>query len=444
QAHHRRRQRRRRRAGLRHGAVVRFRHRGRQRTSVDDVYPPGPDSRRRRHVFPAAPGGPGARQGADLLRPARGGRRGAGAGHDRPRRHGRYAAGPGARLGGRAVARLADGAGAVQDHAEPDVRAERRAIVRHEQPGPGGLLHHDRTPRLGGGVPGQDRGQEVGKTMRQLDSLLRPRSVAVIGASSESAKTAGRPIAYLQKHGYAGRIYPVTPRSETIAGLPCYADVASLPEAPDVGLVLLGAARAAQAVRDLAGRGAGAAIVLASGFQETGAAGAERQRALREAAGDTPLLGPNTIGLVNLTDGITLSASGALEMDDLQRGSIAVVSQSGGVLGAMLSRAASRGIGFSKLVSTGNEADLDVADLVENLLDDPATAVIALYIEGLRKPAAFRAAAVRAARLGKPLVVFKVGRSESGARSAVSHTGALAGADRMYDALFAQCGVIRA
>ncbi|MDM9558187.1 acetate--CoA ligase family protein [Bordetella petrii] len=280
--------------------------------------------------------------------------------------------------------------------------------------------------------------------MRQLDSLLRPRSVAVIGASSESAKTAGRPIAYLQKHGYAGRIYPVNPRSETIAGLPCYADVASLPEAPDVGLVLLGAARAAQAVRDLAGRGAGAAIVLASGFQETGAAGAERQRALREAAGDMPLLGPNTIGLVNLTDGITLSASGALEMDDLQRGSIAVVSQSGGVLGAMLSRAASRGIGFSKLVSTGNEADLDVADLVENLLDDPATAVIALYIEGLRKPAAFRAAAVRAARLGKPLVVFKVGRSESGARSAVSHTGALAGADRMYDALFAQCGVIRA
>ncbi|GAB1578449.1 acetate--CoA ligase family protein [Bordetella petrii] len=280
--------------------------------------------------------------------------------------------------------------------------------------------------------------------MRQLDSLLRPRSVAVIGASSESAKTAGRPIAYLQKHGYGGRIYPVNPRSDTIAGLPCYADVASLPEAPDVGLVLLGAARAAQAVRDLAERGAGAAVVLASGFQETGAAGAERQRALREAAGDMPLLGPNTIGLVNLTDGITLSASGALEMDDLQRGPIAVVSQSGGVLGAMLSRAASRGIGFSKLVSTGNEADLDVADLVECLLDDPATAVIALYIEGLRKPAAFRAAALRAARLGKPLVVFKVGRSESGARSAVSHTGALAGADRMYDALFAQCGVIRA
>ncbi|WP_026638239.1 acetate--CoA ligase family protein [Bordetella petrii] len=280
--------------------------------------------------------------------------------------------------------------------------------------------------------------------MRNLDRLLRPRSVAVIGASSDPARTAGRPIAYLQKHGYGGRIFPVNPRSDTIAGLPCYADAAALPEAPDVGMVLLPAERAVSAVRDLARRGAGAAIVLASGFAETGAEGKARQQALREAAGDMPLLGPNTIGLVNLTDGITLSATGALELDELYAGSIAVVSQSGGVLGSMLSRAASRGIGFSKLVSTGNEADLDVSDFVLALLDDPATAVIALYIEGLRKPEAFRAAARRAAEAGKPLVVFKVGRSESGARSAVSHTGALAGADGVYDALFAQAGVIRA
>lgn len=280
--------------------------------------------------------------------------------------------------------------------------------------------------------------------MRNLERLLRPRSVAVIGASSDAARTSGRPVAYLQKHGYAGNIYPVNPRNDTIAGLTCYPDVASLPEAPDVGMVLLSAERAIQAVRDLAQRGAGAAIVLASGFTETGAEGASRQQQLQEAAGDMPLLGPNTIGLVNLTDGITLSATGALEMDDLHTGSIAVVSQSGGILGSLLSRAASRGIGFSTLVSTGNEADLDVSDLIETLLDDPATSVIALYIEGLRKPEAFRAAALRAARLGKPLVAFKVGRSESGARSAVSHTGALAGADSMYDALFAQTGVIRA
>src|SRR5690606_39675707 len=113
--------------------------------------------------------------------------------------------------------------------------------------------------------------------MRNLDRLLRPRSVAVIGASSDPARTAGRPIAYLQKHGYGGRIFPVNPRSDTIAGLPCYADAAALPEAPDVGMVLLPAERAVSAVRDLARRGAGAAIVLASGFAETGAEGKARQ-----------------------------------------------------------------------------------------------------------------------------------------------------------------------
>lgn len=274
--------------------------------------------------------------------------------------------------------------------------------------------------------------------------LLRPRSVAVIGASADPAKTAGRPVAYLVKHGFAGAIYPVNPRSASINGLRCYADIASLPEAPDVGIVLLGAARAHEAVRELAARGTAAAIVLAGGYTEVGEEGAARQAELKQAAGAMRLLGPNTIGLVNLTDNITLSASGALEIDDLPAGNIAVVSQSGGILGSLLSRAAARGIGFSKLVSTSNEADLELADFVEHLAADAATKVIALYMESLRNPDKFRAAALRAARAGKPVVAFKVGRSDQGARSAASHTGALAGSDRMYDALFRQCGVIRA
>ena len=153
---------------------------------------------------------------------------------------------------------------------------------------------------------------------------------------------------------------------------------------------------------------------------------------------------PNTIGLVNLTDNIVLSASGALEMDHFPAGSIGVVSQSGGILGALLSRAAARGIGLSKLISTSNEVDLDLADFVDHLVDDPATKVIALYVESVRNPEKFRAAALKAARAGKPVVAFKIGRSEAGAKAAVSHTGAMAGADRMYDALFRQVGVIRA
>lgn len=274
--------------------------------------------------------------------------------------------------------------------------------------------------------------------------LLQPRSVAVIGASADLTKTSGRPVAYLKKHGFAGRIYPVNPRSDNIAGLTCYPDVKSLPEAPDVGLVLLGAERAHEAVRELSERGTAAAIVLASGYAEMDAEGARRQEALRKAAGKMRLLGPNTIGLVNLTDNITLSASGALEMDQFPAGDVGVVSQSGGILGALLSRAAARGIGLSKLISTSNEVDLDMADFVDYLADDKATSVIALYMEGLRNPEKFRAAALKAARAGKPVVVFKIGRSESGARAAASHTGALAGADQMYDAFFRQVGVIRA
>lgn len=282
------------------------------------------------------------------------------------------------------------------------------------------------------------------EALSALSRLLQPRSVAVIGASGDPAKTAGRPVSYLLKHGFAGKVFPVNPKLERIGDLPCYRDIASLPEVPDVGIVLLGAERAHIAVRELAERGAAAAIVLASGYTETGDEGARRQQQLLEAAGTMRILGPNTIGLVNLTDDIVLSASGALEMDHFHAGAIGVVSQSGGILGALLSRAAARGIGLSKLISTSNEVDLELADFIDALVDDPATQVIALYIEAIRHPQKFRAAALRAARAGKPIVAFKIGRSEAGAQAAVSHTGALAGADRMYDALFKQTGVIRA
>ena len=280
--------------------------------------------------------------------------------------------------------------------------------------------------------------------MSGIQKLLRPRSVAVVGASADPAKTSGRPVAYLQKHGFEGRIYPVNPKASEIGGLRCYPDIRSLPEAPDVAIVLLSAQRTQQAIAELAAMGTGAAIVLASGYSETGDVGARRQRELREAAGSMRILGPNTIGLVNLTDRITLSASGALEVDELTSGAVGLVSQSGGILGALLSRAAARGIGFSKLISTSNEVDLDLADFVDALVDDPATRVIALYVESIRNPRTFRAAARKAAAAGKPIVAFKVGRSASGAQAAASHTGALAGADAMYDALFDETGIIRA
>jgi acyl-CoA synthetase (NDP forming) len=277
-----------------------------------------------------------------------------------------------------------------------------------------------------------------------IDRLFHPRSVAVIGASSDPSKLTGRPLSYLQKHGFAGDIYPVNPRYDRIGDLACYADVKSLPATPDVALVLLGADRVEAAARELAGIGTTAAIILASGFSEAGDDGIRRQQDLIKAAGSMRLLGPNTIGVINVTEKIMLSASGAMEMTDFPAGRIALVSQSGGILGSLLSRGVNRGIGFSKLVATGNEADLEVADFVDYLVDDAATSVIALYLEGIRNSDRFRVAAMRAAAAGKRIVAFKVGRSESGARAAVSHTGALAGADRTYDAFFKQSGVIRA
>jgi acyl-CoA synthetase (NDP forming) len=271
--------------------------------------------------------------------------------------------------------------------------------------------------------------------------LLAPRSVALIGASGNPRGTSGRPLHYLREHGYKGRVYPVNPRYPDIAGVTCYPSVEALPETPDAALVLLGPDRAAGAVRDLAARGTPAAVILAGGYGEVGETGRQRQAELRDAAGSMRLLGPNTIGLVNVRLGAALSPSGSLEVKPLLEGGVALVSQSGGVLGSLLSRAVARGIGFTSLVSTGNEADLNVVDFVEYFLADPDTKVIALYLEGLRDAARFRQVVAGST---KPIVAFKVGRSEAGARSATSHTGALAGSDRLYDAFFAQLGVIRA
>ncbi|MDT7953226.1 MAG: acetate--CoA ligase family protein [Acetobacteraceae bacterium] len=208
-----------------------------------------------------------------------------------------------------------------------------------------------------------------------LETLFRPRRVALVGASADPARTAGLPLRFLRQCGFSGEIYPVNPRASGIGGLPCFPSVAALPETPDVALVLLSATRSIEAVRELAERGARYAIVLASGFGEAGAEGRRLQDALLAAAGPMRLLGPNTIGLVNVTDRVPLSASGALAGSPPVRGPVGVISQSGGILGALLSRLTAAGVGLSKLVSTSNEADLPVAR--EIVVTDAGTAVAA-------------------------------------------------------------------
>lgn len=280
--------------------------------------------------------------------------------------------------------------------------------------------------------------------MDAITRLLKPRSVAVIGASADVTKTAGRPVSYLVKHGFTGKIFPVNPKASEIWWI--------------VMLSRPAFTAGSAGRRDRAAR----CRTRATGCARAGAVGGaarpsswrvatrksvkmvRRQQQLIEAAGSMRILGPNTIGLVNITDGVVPPPSGALEMDHFPSGAVGVVSQSGGILGSLLSRAAARGIGLSKLISTSNEVDLELADFIDWLVDDPATKVIALYVETVRDTERFRAAALRAACAGKSVVAFKIGRSEAGAKAAVSHTGALAGTDRMYDALFRQVGVIRA
>lgn len=280
--------------------------------------------------------------------------------------------------------------------------------------------------------------------IQALERLMSPRSVAVIGASTDPSKTAGRPIAYLQKHAFQGQIYPVNPRVDTIAGLQCYPDIASLPETPDVAIILLGTDRALTAVKELAARGTPAAIVLTSGYAEVGEEGLRKQEELMASAGTMRILGPNTIGIVNVTQAIPLSPSSTLEMDQFLPGCVSVISQSGGVLGSLFSRCTARGIGLAKLISTSNEVDLDLADFINYLVTDDSTQVIVLYVESVRHPEKFRQAALRARAAGKPIIVFKVGKSAAGMQAAISHTGALAGSNKMYDAFFKQLGILRA
>jgi acetate---CoA ligase (ADP-forming) len=276
-----------------------------------------------------------------------------------------------------------------------------------------------------------------------LERMTRPKTVAIVGGSADPSRIAGRPVKFLRYGGFTGEAYLVNPNTPVVEGFTSVASVGGLPQAPDVAFVATGAKAAVGAVGELAALGTPGAIVLASGYAETGPEGVALQRALLDAAGPMRIVGPNTLGIINLSGGVFLCASDALETPGLESGRIGVASQSGGIMASLLSRAAGAGIGFSKLFATGNEADIEVSDCVEYFAEDEETTVVALYLETLRDPDRFLAAALHAARRGKRLVCYKVGRSAAGALAASSHTGALAGSDRVFDAFFERAGILR-
>lgn len=274
-------------------------------------------------------------------------------------------------------------------------------------------------------------------------SLLWPESVALVGASDDPAKTGGRPMRYLAASGYAGRVYPVNPRRESIDGQKCYPSLADLPEVPDHVYVLTGTDLAIEAVAECGRLGVPVASILADGFAEAGPEGREREDRLRAAAGATRLVGPNSLGVINPRNGLLLTANAAFAEPHLGQGDTFVASHSGSVVGALVSRGLARGISFAGLVSVGGEANLSLGEICLSTVDDEGIGSYALFLESLRHADDLARFASAAAERGKPVVAYKLGRSEQGAALSVSHTGAMAGSDDEAEAFFRAYGIVR-
>ena len=282
---------------------------------------------------------------------------------------------------------------------------------------------------------------EVGAIHR----LLCPQSVAVIGAAETEEKWGGRVMLHLKKHGYSGRIAPINPRRREILGLPAYPSITAVPYPVDVAVVVVRADLAVDAVRDCASARVGVCVIIAAQFAEIGGEGMARQEAIVRMAQESGmrLLGPNCLGLINAHQKLGMSPSVALgTMTHLPVGGIGLVSQSGALMGSMLIRGFDIGAGFSACVSVGNQADLELCDFFEYLIDDPATRVICLYLEGLLNARRFVALARRAQERRKPVLAAKAGRTEPGTRAVRSHTASLAGGHAVFEAVCAASGVV--
>jgi acyl-CoA synthetase (NDP forming) len=276
-------------------------------------------------------------------------------------------------------------------------------------------------------------------------SLFAPQTVALVGASGDATKNNSRPQRFLRRHGYAGRILPINPRHRELFGEAAYPDLRSAPDAIDHAFIMVPAASVPDVVAQCCELKIPVATIFSAGFAELGADGSRRQRdmvAMARAAG-VRLLGPNCMGLINVHGKTALSVNAVLEREALRPGPLSVVSQSGSTLGTLLSRAQARGLGFAKLVSVGNECDLGVGEIAHLLVDDPDTGAILLFLETFRDSAVLAAAARRAFTAGKPVIAYKLGRSEVGRRAAASHTGAMVGADELASAFFSAHGILR-
>ena len=278
-----------------------------------------------------------------------------------------------------------------------------------------------------------------------LSTLFAPRAVAVIGATGRAGSVGQAVFGNVLQHSYAGVVYPVNPRAASVMSVKAFPSVRDIPDEVDLGIIIVPRDAVSGVMAECGEKGIKAAIVITAGFKELGGGGVELEQKVLQAAraSGIRLLGPNCLGIINTEPQVSLNGSFARLMP--RPGNIALVSQSGAVGVAALEYAQGEEIGLSKFVSVGNKADLNENDFLAYLKDDPQTDVILFYLEDLAEPRRFfqLAQEITSGPKPKPIMAIKSGRTAAGARAASSHTGALAGSDEAYDALFAQCGVLR-
>ncbi len=285
----------------------------------------------------------------------------------------------------------------------------------------------------------------AGKEFESLKPFFEPKSIALIGASNNPGKPSGRPLHALINKGYKGKIYPVNPKYDSIFGIKCYPHLADIPGPVDLAVISVPAAGVYDALEQCVEKGIKAAVIFSSGFAETGPEGRLAQARITELARNSGLrlCGPNCLGVVNTRNGVMASFAFIVDIPDVDPRTVGFVTQSGAFGALIYAQALYSGVGLNYFVSVGNEADLEFADFLGYMAQDNNTRVLGGYLEGAKDGPKLRRVAEVAARLGKPIMIMKVGRSSAGARAASSHTGSLAGEDRIYDAFFKQTGIIR-
>ena len=281
--------------------------------------------------------------------------------------------------------------------------------------------------------------------IKLTQSFLNPSSIAIIGASSNAKKTGSRIQRFLVAHGYKGRIFPVNPNRDNIFGLKCYSNLKKINEKVDHIFIALDGEKIIDSINDAISIGVKCATILSGGFSELGSEGLDLENKILDITrkGNLRILGPNSIGIINISDSVILSANAMLELPNLKKGSLSVISQSGSLIGALLAHGSSRGVGFSKLISVGNESDLSVGEIGKMLVDDINTDTIILFLETLRNSNEVAEMARLAYSAGKTVIAYKLGKSDLGKELAKSHTGAIAGSDDAFNAFIKHNGITR-